>query len=123
MNAILWEVQTLREDLVLALAERVKTERVIREVVREPRNRGGVLGYGPAPRYTDPASAVEALRKLSRLAYLVYPGRKNRIKPEVLLGRYQDGAAAVQDLITRLEALEEGARQAGINLGVLPGEY
>lgn len=95
---VLWKVQDLREQILLAQAEQVKMERVIREVVRDPRNRGGVPGHGCVPRYTDPARAVEALHKLSRFAYLIYPGWKNRVKPEVLLRRYQDAVSAAVTL-------------------------
>jgi hypothetical protein len=116
-----WEVQDLREQLVIAQAELVKTERVIREIVRHPRNRAGVFGAGDAPLYTDPARAVDALREMGRLAYLVYPGRKNRIKPGVLLRQYEGRITAVVSLEGRLEALEAALREAGVNLDVLPG--
>jgi hypothetical protein len=127
VNRVLWEVQNLRDELVLAMAERVKMERILREVVREPANRATVFGgsgHGRhMPTYLSMRDVLGDLEAMRRLAYLILPGRKNRIKPDVLLGRYHDRAAAVQALIARLEALEEGARQAGIDLGVLPKEY
>jgi hypothetical protein len=112
---ILWEVQDLREQLVLAQAEQVRMERVIREVVRDPRNREMVFGHFNVPFYTWPSEAVSDLREMSRLAYLIYPGRKNRIKPEVLLHQYQNKVAAAYGLRERLAAAEVLARNAGID--------
>lgn len=122
---ILWEVQDLREQLVLAQAEQVKMERVIREVVRDPRNRAAVFhqGHRNIPYYAWPSEAVADLREMGRLAYLHLPGRKNRIKPEVLLRRYEDKVAAVESLRERLAREEAGARRAGIDTTeALPGE-
>lgn len=122
---ILWEVQDLREQLVLAQAEQVKMERKIREVVREPRNRAAVFhrGHLNIPYYAWPSEAVADLREMGRLAYLIYPGRKSRIKPEVLMRQYEDKVAAVESLRERLAREEAGARGAGIDLAeALPPE-
>lgn len=123
VNAVLREIQTLREDLVLVLADRVKMERTVREVVREPANRETVFSRRRRPSYLYLDDVLRDLEAMRRLAYLVIPGRRNRIRPDVLLRRYQDKVTAVQDVLARLEALEEAARQAGIDLDVLPEDY
>lgn len=111
---ILWEVQDLRERLVLARAEQVKTERLIREIVRDPRNRRGLGGRCPA--YVDPADAVAALSgEMSSLYYVIRPGMKNRIKPEVLMRRYESTMAVVESLTEYLTAAEARAHAAGID--------
>lgn len=117
MAEVLWEVQDLRERLVLARAEQVKMERQIREIVRDPRNRATVFhqGHRNIPYYTWPSEAVADLREMGRLAYLIYPGRKNRIKPEVLLRMYEDKVAVVRNLEDYLTAAEARALQAGID--------
>jgi hypothetical protein len=121
---ILWEVQDLRERLLLARAEQVKMERLIREIVRDPRNREMVFGHGFTPFYTWPSEAVADLREMSRLVYLIYPTRKNRIKPEVLMRQYQDKVAVVENLVEYLAAAEVRAHAAGIDTAeALPGEF
>jgi hypothetical protein len=115
MAEILWKRQDLRERAILAEAEQVKIERHIREVVRDPRNRLGRYGAGFIPLYTDPAGAVEALRGLTGLAYLIRPGMKNRIKPGVLLEKWEVTANTAAILRSQLARFEEELFAAGID--------
>lgn len=110
-----WEVQDLSEQLTLARAEQVKLERMIRDALRDPRNRGTVLPQH-APGYADPADAVRDLRSVvGRMAYLTRPGLKNRVKPEVLLGRYESAVAMAASLDEQLADAERrhGRRRYG----------
>jgi hypothetical protein len=115
MAEVRWQLQDLREQLIIADGEQVKIERSIREVVQDPRNREMVFGHGFAPAYTWPSEAVADLREMGRLAYLIYPGRKNRVKPEVLMRQYEDKVAAVEALGDYLAAAEARALRAGID--------
>jgi hypothetical protein len=110
-----WEVQDLRERLFLARAEQVKLERTIRDVLRDPRNRGTVLP-SRAPLYARPADAVGDLRlTVGRMAYLSRPGLRNRTQPEVLLGRYERAVALAASLDGQLAEAERrhGRRRYG----------
>jgi hypothetical protein len=101
-----WELQNLYEDLVLARGHVVIVVRQIRSVVKDPRNRSARRGRGGGdriPYYTSPEDAIAALRSFRHLAYLHLPGRQNRIKPDVLLARYEAAVAAVDDLTERIE--------------------
>jgi hypothetical protein len=74
-----------------------------------------VFGHGFVPFYAWPSEALEDLRKMGRLAYLHLPGRKNRIRPEVLLGRHEERVRTVRALEYQLEAAEVRALKAGID--------
>ena len=121
LSEVLWELQDLREQLAIARAELVRTERKIREVVREPRNRG-LSARGPVPRYYNPADAVAALGRMSGLAYLVVPGMKNRVKPAVLMQQHASRAEAVSALSQQVIDMETKIIRAGVNLDLLPDE-
>ena len=103
---ISWELQTAYEDLVLARGHVIKVVREIRSVVKEPRNRTAVRRRGRTPYYTDPEDAVAALRSFSHLAYLIHPGRQNRISPDALLQRYENALGEVTALEERVDELE-----------------
>ena len=101
-----WELQELYEDLVIARAHVVRVIRDIRAVVREPRNRTADRRRGRVPYYTDPEDAIAALRNFRHLGYLIHPGRRNRIKPDVLLARYEKAVAVVDDLTRKADEAE-----------------
>lgn len=111
-----WQLQDLRERMILAQAEQVKIERVIREVVRDPLNRAGVgwSAKGAIPLYTSPSDALGALRGMRRLVKLVRPGVKNRVSPDVLLTRWEAAERETADLRRRYRQ----ARQAMISIGM-----
>lgn len=114
---ILWEVQDLRERAILAEAEQVKIERIIREVVRYPANRLGRYGGGAVPLYADPANAVAALRGMAgRLAKVIRPGTKSRMKPEVLLEKWERAANEAAILRARYDDLRLELASAGIEV-------
>jgi hypothetical protein len=113
----LWQLQDLYERLILAEAEQVKVERLIRELVRYRPNRAGRYGAGgQVPLYTDPANAVEALRGLMGLAYLSRPGMKNRVRPQVLLERWEKAANETAVLTGQYNALRLELASAGIDV-------
>lgn len=109
-----WQLQDLRERLILAEAEQVKVERLIREVVRDPLNRAGMGWRAVTPLYTSPSDALGALRGMRRLVLVVWPGRKARVKPGILLEQWEGAAKATATLRSQLERLEEELRAAGI---------
>jgi hypothetical protein len=110
----LWQLQDLRERLILAEAEQVKAERRIREVVRHLPNRAGRFGGGRVPLYTNPANAVNALRELGGLPWLARPGLRNRVKPQVLLERWERAANETAILRSQVGRMEDGLIAAGI---------
>lgn len=114
LSQLRWQVQDLREQVILAEAEQVKIERHVREVVRHPVNRGGMRWSAPAPLYTDPSDALGALRGMRRLTKLVRPGMQNRISPDVLIGRWEAAANEAAILRSRLEELERALEDAGL---------
>jgi hypothetical protein len=122
MAEVLWQLQDLREQLIIADGEQVKIERHIREMVREPANRLGRYGKGRVPLYADPAKAVQALRGLGGLPYLVNPRTRNRIKPGFLLERWERAANEAAILRSRLARLEEELETAGIGVPVVPAD-
>jgi len=122
MADVLWQLQDLREQLIIADGEQVRIERHIREVVREPANRLGRYGKGRLPRYTDPAKAVQSLRELGGLPYLVNPRTRNRIKPGFLLERWERAANEAAILRSRLARLEEELGTAGIGVPAVPAD-
>jgi len=107
-----WQLQDHYELLVLARANVVKIIREIRSVVRDPRNRSAAGRRGRTPYYTGPDEVIEALRGYFFLSYLHHPGRKNRIKPQVLLSRYESALAAVTRLEEGIVAAYDGNGEA-----------
>lgn len=101
--AAAWELQDLYEQLVLARAAVVKKIREMREVIRDPRNR---LSVRPAPFYAQPNDVIAKLIGLGEMYYLHRPGRRNRIRPPVLLDRYEKALAEVRRLERRIDELE-----------------
>lgn len=110
-----WELQDLRERLVLAYADQVRFERRIREILQDPRNRHAASLRGPVPRYADIGDALRALR-LSQLSYLHAPGRQNRVQPGVLLARHEEKATETGRLAQAVDELERRMTEAGIVL-------
>lgn len=102
----IWELQDAYEKLVLARAHAVGVLREIRLVVREPRNRAADRRRGRVPYYTRPEDVIAALRGFQHLAYLVHPGRRNRVKPEILLRRYESAVSAVDALSAQVDEME-----------------
>jgi hypothetical protein len=116
MAEIRWQLQDLRERLILAQAAQVKLERTIREVVRDPLNRAGMGWRAAPPLYADPSDAVGALRGMQRLVLLVYPGRKNRVKPGILLDQWEAAKKETAGLRSRYDDLRRGMASAGIEV-------
>jgi hypothetical protein len=117
MAEVLWQLQDLRERTALAEAEQIKVERLIREVVRHLPNRLGRYGGSPPPLYTDPDNAVNALRQMmGRVAWLIKPGTKVRVRPEALLERWDRAANEAAILRSRYDDLRLELASAGISV-------
>jgi hypothetical protein len=102
----LWELQDAYERLVLARAHVVHVLREVRSVVTERRNYDDGRQVPRVSRYASPEDVIAGLHRLSRLARLVQPGRQNRVKPEVLMRRFESAVAAVGELEERIGEME-----------------
>jgi hypothetical protein len=117
-----WQVQDLRERLILAEAEHVKVIRLVREVVRHEPNRWAATHRvsGQIPLFADPADVLAALRRMGHLAYLARPGVKNRVRPGVLVDRWERTANDVEVLGSQLARLEGALDAADVKVRLDP---